>query len=75
MLVKFSSSEQIDSQVRDGVGLFRQPNIHIRCELFVPFLRNMFKFLGHSQYLEMCYFMIIILSCCDQRLRFACGFN
>ena len=37
----------------DGVRLFCEPNIHIGCKRIVLFLRSMFKFLCHSQFLEM----------------------
>ena len=36
----------------DGVELFYQPDIHICIECILLFLRNMFKFFGHTQYLE-----------------------
>jgi hypothetical protein len=36
----------------DGILLFYQPDIHICCECILLFLRNMFKFLGHTQFLE-----------------------
>ena len=63
---------------RDGVGLFCQPNTHICCEHAVLFLRNMFKFLGHSQFLEICATSKEVVLFYDNDfvlLRFACGFN
>ena len=40
--------------LEDGIYLFYQPHIHICCERILLFLRNMFKFLGHTQFLEVC---------------------
>jgi hypothetical protein len=36
----------------DGILLFYQSRIHNCCERILLFLRNMFKFLGHNQFLE-----------------------
>jgi hypothetical protein len=38
----------------DGVFSFHQPYIYICCERIVLFLRNMFKFPGHTQLPEVC---------------------
>ena len=44
-------------KARDGDRLFCEPNIHIGCKRIVLFLRNMFKFLGYSQFLgDLCNF-------------------
>ena len=63
---------------RDGVCLFCQPNIHICSEHIVLFLRNMFKFLGHSQFLEFFATSKEVVLFYDHGfvlLRFACGFD
>ena len=53
ILVMFISMEEINSEATpDGIHLFCQPNIYICCEHTVLFLRNVFKFFGHSQFLE-----------------------
>jgi hypothetical protein len=47
----FISSEKSRN---DGAQPFHQPDIHICFERIVLFPRNMFKFRGHTQYLEIC---------------------
>jgi hypothetical protein len=42
------------NSLEDGILLFYQPDIHICCERIVLVLGNMFKFLGHTQLLEVC---------------------
>ena len=77
MLVIFSSSEDIKKPY-DGVYLFCQPNIHICCQHIVFFLRNMFKFLVHCQFLEIGATSKEVVLFHDNGvvlLRFACGFN
>ena len=62
----------------DGILLFYQPDIHICCECIFLFLRNMFKFLGHTQFLEVCSASKEIMLFHDNAfvlLRFARGFN
>ena len=71
-------SEDITSQATDGVHLFYELHIHTCCEHIVLFLRNMFKFLGHSQFLEVCANSKEVVLFHDNDfvlLRFACGFN
>jgi hypothetical protein len=61
-----------------GILLFYQPDIHICCEHILLFLRNMSKFLGHTQFLEVCTASKEIMLFHDNGfvlLRFACGFN
>ena len=63
---------------RDGAQLFHQPDIHLCFERVVLHLGNMFKFLGHCQFLEECTTSKEIVSFHDNGfvvLRFACGFN
>ena len=63
---------------RDGVVLFCQPNIHNCCEVIVLLLRNIFKYLGHTQFLEICATSKEVVLFHDNDfvlLRFACGFN
>jgi hypothetical protein len=38
--------------LEDGILSFYQPDIHICSERILLFLGNMFKFLGHTQFLE-----------------------
>jgi hypothetical protein len=75
----FNSSEEEDnSESNDGVHLFHQPDIHICFERIVLFLRNMFKFLGHTQLPEVCATSKEVVPFHDNGfvlLRFACGFN
>ena len=62
----------------DGIYLFYQPDIHICCERILLFLGNMFKFLGHTQFLEVCTGSKKIMLFHDNGfvlLRFARGFN
>ena len=62
----------------DGVLSFHQPDIHSCCERVVLFLRNMFKFRGHTQLPEVCAASEEIMPFHDNGfvlLRFACGFN
>ena len=40
--------------IPDGIRLFCQPNMCIFCEHIVLFHKNMFKFFGHSQFLDTC---------------------
>ena len=40
--------------MHDGALLFYQPYIHFCFECLIFSLRNMFKFLGHNQFLEVC---------------------
>jgi hypothetical protein len=61
-----------NSSNEDGTSLLCQLDAHICCQRIVFSLRNMFKFLGHTQFLEICatakkvmLFMIMVLSCCD----------
>ena len=64
--------------LEDGILLFDQPDIHICCERILLFLRNMFKFLGHTQFLEICTTSKEIMLFHDHGfvlLRFARGFN
>jgi hypothetical protein len=64
--------------LEDGIVLFYQLDIHICCERILLFLRNMFKFLGHTQFLEVCTASKEIVLFHDNGfvlLRFACGFN
>ena len=42
------------NSLEDGILLFDQPHIHICCERILLFLGNMFKFLGHTQFQEIC---------------------
>jgi hypothetical protein len=68
----FISSEE------DGTQLFRQPDIYIRFERIVLFLRNMFKFLGYTHFLEVCATSKEIVLFHDNGFvlfRFASGFN
>jgi hypothetical protein len=61
-----------------GIYLFYQPHIHICCERILLFLRNMFKFLGHTQFLEVYTASKEIMLFHDNAfvlLRFARGFN
>ena len=70
-----NSSEDV---ARNGIYLFYQPDIHICCERILLFLRNMFKFLGHTQFLEVCTTSKEIMLFHDNAfvlLRFALGFN
>jgi hypothetical protein len=63
--------------VEDGILLLYPPDIHICCERIL-FLRNMFKFLGHTQFLEVCTTSKEIMWFHDNGfvlLRFARGFN
>jgi hypothetical protein len=62
----------------DGIYLFYQPHIYICCERILLFLRNMFKFLGNTQFLEVCTTSKEIMLFHDNGfvlLRFAYGFN
>jgi hypothetical protein len=68
----------IIKSLNDGSQFFHQHDIHICCERFVPSLRNMFKFLGHTQFLEICATAKENVSFHDNGLvlfRFACGLN
>ena len=47
----FNSSEDV---AQNGILLFYQSDIHICCERILLFLRNIFKFLGHTQFLQIC---------------------
>jgi hypothetical protein len=60
------------NSLKDKILLFYQPDICICCERILLFLRNMFKFLGHTLFLEVCtaskeimLFHDLYLSCCD----------
>jgi hypothetical protein len=71
----FNSSEKT---LENGILLFDQPHIHICCECILLFLRNMFKFLGHTQFLQICTTSKEIMLFHDNGfvlLRFARGFN
>jgi hypothetical protein len=71
----FNSSEEV---APNGILLFYQSGIHICCERILVFLRNMFKFLGHTQFLEIYTASIEIMIFHDHGfvlLRFAHGFN
>jgi hypothetical protein len=62
----------------NGAQLFRQPDIHICFERVVLFLRNMFKFLGHTHFLAICTTSKKVMLFHDNGfglLRFACGCN
>ena len=62
----------------DGVHLFHQPHIHSCFQRIVLCLRNMFKFLGHSQFLEICATSKETMLFHDNGfvvLRFACGLS
>jgi hypothetical protein len=62
----------------DGILLFYQLHLHICCECILLFLRNMFKFLGHTQFLEVYTASKEIMLFHDHGFvlfRFACGFN
>jgi hypothetical protein len=64
--------------LEDGSLLFYQFHIHICCQRIPLFLRNMFKFLGHTQFLEFCTTSKEIMLFHDNRfvlLRFAYAFN
>jgi hypothetical protein len=64
--------------LEDGILLFDQPDFHICCERILLFLRNMFKFLGHTQFLEVCTTSKEIMLFHDNGfvlLRFVRGFN
>jgi hypothetical protein len=64
--------------LEDGIYLFYQPHIHICCQRILLFLRNMFKFLGHTQFLEVCTTSKEIMLFHDNGfvlLRFARAFN
>ena len=66
------------NSLKDGVLLFYQPHIHICCERILLFLGNMFKFLGHTQFLEIRTTSKEIMLFHDNGfvlLRFARGFN
>jgi hypothetical protein len=71
----FNSSEEV---APNGILLFYQSGIHICCERILLFLRNMFKFLGYTQFLEIRITSKEIMSFHDNGfvlLRFARGFN
>ena len=58
--------------------IFFESNSYICSEHIVLFLRNTFKFLGHSQFLEICATSKEVVLFHDNAfvlLRFACGFN
>ena len=62
----------------NGAQPFYQLHIYICCERIVLFLRNMFKFPGHSQFPEVCATSKKIMLFHDNGfvlLRFACDFN
>ena len=62
----------------EGVRLLSQHHTHACCEHIVLLPRNMFKFLGHSQFLEVCATSKEAVLFHDNDfvlLRFACGFN
>ena len=62
----------------DGVLSFHQPDIHSCFERIGFFLRNMFKFPGHTQLPEVCTTSKEIMLFHDNGFvlfRFACGFN
>ena len=62
----------------DGAQLPHQPDIHLCFKRVVLFLRNMFKFLGHNQFLAFCATSKETVLFHDNGfvlLRFACGFN
>ena len=40
--------------LEDGIELFYQSDSHVCFERILLFLRNIFKFLGHTQFLEVC---------------------
>jgi hypothetical protein len=72
----FNSSEEVARGY--GIYLFYQPHIHIGCERILFFLRNILKFLGHTQFLEVCTASKEIMLFHDNGfvlLRFARGFN
>ena len=71
----FNSSEKV---ARNGICLFYQFDIHICRERILLFFGNMFKFLGHTQFLEVCTTSKEIMLFHDNGfvlLRFAYGFN
>ena len=71
----FDSSEE---EREDGIELFYQPHIRICCERVLLFLRNMFKFIGHSQFQEISTTSKEIMLFHDNGfvlLRFARGYN
>jgi hypothetical protein len=62
----------------NGAELFYQPDIYICFECIVLFLRNMFKFRGHTQFLAICATSKEIVLFHDNGfvlLRFASGFS
>jgi hypothetical protein len=64
--------------LEDGILLFYQPHIHICCQRILLFLRNMFKFLGYTQFLEIRTTSKEIMLFHDNGfvlLRFARGYN
>jgi hypothetical protein len=64
--------------LKHGAHLFHQPNIRFCFERVVLFLRNLFKFLGHHQFLEISATPEKIMLLHDNGfvlLRFTCGFN
>jgi hypothetical protein len=66
------------NSLEDGILLCYQSDIHICCERILLFLRNMFKFLGRAQFLEICTASKEIMLFHDNGfvlLRFARGFN
>ena len=72
----FNSSEEV--AYKDGRQLFYQPDTYNFFERVVLFLRNVFKYRRHSQFLEICATSKEIMSFHDNGfvvLRFACGFN
>jgi hypothetical protein len=66
------------NSLKDKILLFYQPDICICCERILLSLRNMFKFLGHTQFLEVCTASKEIMLFHDfvfVLLRFSNGFN
>jgi hypothetical protein len=73
-----SSEEKTIQNTHDGVLSFHQPDIYICFECIVLFLRNMFKFPGHTHFLEVYATSKEVMLFHDNGfvlLRFACGFN
>ena len=62
----------------DGVQIFSQLDIPVCCQYMFLSLRNMFEFLGHNQFLEICAASKEIVLFHDHGLvlfRLACGLN
>ena len=74
----FSSSKNCKTSLNDGVQIFSQLDFPVCCQYMFLSLGNMFKFLGHNQFLEISAASKEIVLFHDHGFvlfRLACGVN